>query len=137
MQVLNAADYGVPQARPRLFILGSLSGEPLPTLPDPTHYGDWERRIPPKDPANAAYRLLADIGADAPTREFLGVNTYDGVEWFNGEAFEHLTAMLLLSSVGQAQSKAAARRAAAAVELVADAGEASGYRVSGLLGSRS
>jgi len=44
-KVLNAADYGVPQARPRLFILGTTKDEPLPRLPDPTHGGQWERRI--------------------------------------------------------------------------------------------
>ncbi len=43
-QVLNAADYGVPQARPRLFIVGARKGEPLPELPTATHHGDWERR---------------------------------------------------------------------------------------------
>jgi len=43
-QVLNAADYGVPQARPRLFIVGARKGEPIPELPEPTHHGDWERR---------------------------------------------------------------------------------------------
>lgn len=43
-QVLNAADYGVPQARPRLFVIGARKGEPLPPFPDPTHHGDWERR---------------------------------------------------------------------------------------------
>ncbi|MEA2495997.1 MAG: (cytosine-5)-methyltransferase 1, partial [Thermoleophilaceae bacterium] len=43
-QVLNAADYGVPQLRPRLFIVGAARGEPLPELPEPTHGGRWERR---------------------------------------------------------------------------------------------
>jgi DNA (cytosine-5)-methyltransferase 1 len=43
-QVLNAADYGIPQARPRLFILGAAKGEQLPHLPEPTHHGAWERR---------------------------------------------------------------------------------------------
>jgi DNA (cytosine-5)-methyltransferase 1 len=43
-QVLNAADYGVPQARPRLFIVGCRKGEKLPELPPPTHHGEWERR---------------------------------------------------------------------------------------------
>ena len=42
--VLNAADYGVPQSRPRLFIVGVRGGEPAPDLPAPTHHGDWERR---------------------------------------------------------------------------------------------
>lgn len=43
-RVLHAADYGVPQARPRLFIVGARKGEAVPQLPEPTHYGDWERR---------------------------------------------------------------------------------------------
>jgi DNA (cytosine-5)-methyltransferase 1 len=42
--VLNAADYGIPQARPRLFIIGARRGERLPELPGPTHHGRWERR---------------------------------------------------------------------------------------------
>jgi DNA (cytosine-5)-methyltransferase 1 len=43
-QVLNAADYGVPQARPRLFIVGARKGEKVPELPAATHFGPWERR---------------------------------------------------------------------------------------------
>jgi DNA (cytosine-5)-methyltransferase 1 len=43
-RVLNAADYGVPQARPRLFVIGTRKGEKLPELPTPTHGGRWERR---------------------------------------------------------------------------------------------
>lgn len=45
MGVLNAADYGVPQARPRLFIIGVHKDEPCPRLPMPTHGGQWERRL--------------------------------------------------------------------------------------------
>jgi DNA (cytosine-5)-methyltransferase 1 len=44
-RVLNAADYGVPQARPRLFIVGAPKDEPCPHLPAPTHGGRWERRM--------------------------------------------------------------------------------------------
>lgn len=43
-QVLHAADFGVPQARPRLFIVGSRKHDVLPDLPEPTHHGSWERR---------------------------------------------------------------------------------------------
>ncbi len=43
-RVFNAADHGVPQARPRLFIVGTRAGEPLPELPSPTHAGPWEGR---------------------------------------------------------------------------------------------
>lgn len=43
-KVLNAADYGIPQARPRLFIVGAAKNEKLPELPLPSHHGAWERR---------------------------------------------------------------------------------------------
>ncbi|MDD7939332.1 DNA cytosine methyltransferase [Actinomycetospora lutea] len=42
--VLNAADYGVPQARPRLFVVGVPKGTDLPDPLRPTHGGVWERR---------------------------------------------------------------------------------------------
>jgi DNA (cytosine-5)-methyltransferase 1 len=44
MDVLHAANYGVPQARPRLFIVGAQKGKPTPKLPDASHGGSWERR---------------------------------------------------------------------------------------------
>lgn len=43
-KVLNAADHGVPQARPRLFVIGVPRGERLPEHPEATHGGNWERR---------------------------------------------------------------------------------------------
>lgn len=43
--VLNAADHGVAQLRPRLFVVGVPKGRPLPELPAPTHGGRWERRL--------------------------------------------------------------------------------------------
>ena len=36
-KVLNAADFGVPQSRPRLFVIGAQKGDPLPDHPDPSH----------------------------------------------------------------------------------------------------
>jgi DNA (cytosine-5)-methyltransferase 1 len=36
-QVLNAADYGVPQSRQRLFLIGARKGLKLPSYPAPTH----------------------------------------------------------------------------------------------------
>ena len=42
--VLNSADYGVPQLRPRLFVVGTPKGTSLPQFPEPTHGGRWERR---------------------------------------------------------------------------------------------
>lgn len=35
--VLDAASYGAPQYRKRLFVLGALRGMPLPRFPSPTH----------------------------------------------------------------------------------------------------
>jgi len=43
-RVLQAADFGVPQARPRLFVVGCRKSEKLPELPVPTHHGQWEQR---------------------------------------------------------------------------------------------
>lgn len=36
-RVLNAVDYGVPQDRQRLFLIGARKGFPLPEYPDPSH----------------------------------------------------------------------------------------------------
>lgn len=63
-RVLNAADYGVPQSRPRLFVVGAVKGEELPELPAPIHHGDWERRktlggpLPHVDSASALAGLI-------------------------------------------------------------------------------
>jgi DNA (cytosine-5)-methyltransferase 1 len=46
-EVLNAADYGVPQNRQRLFLIGSRDGKVL-RHPRPTHWGEHERRVRPR-----------------------------------------------------------------------------------------
>lgn len=43
--VLNAADYGVPQTRQRLVIIGSRDGRKI-QMPDPTHHSKGERGLP-------------------------------------------------------------------------------------------
>ena len=65
-KVLHAADYGVPQARPRLFIVGVPKDEPLPRLPDPTHGGQWERRLTgdPRRPHVTAGEALEGLVTD-------------------------------------------------------------------------
>jgi DNA (cytosine-5)-methyltransferase 1 len=42
-QTVLAADYGVPQRRQRLILVGSLEG--APAMPEPTHTGPHERRV--------------------------------------------------------------------------------------------
>lgn len=62
-KVLNAADFGVPQARPRLFVIGMRKGQALPELPEATHGGRWERRTTGLEgrPHVTAGEVLADL----------------------------------------------------------------------------
>lgn len=53
-RVLNACDYGVPQDRTRLFLLGARDGQPLPRYPDPTV------RARPKRPVGGPRQLSVD-----------------------------------------------------------------------------
>ena len=63
-RVVLAADYGVPQRRQRLFITGSLDGEPA--LPEPTHSGphetrrEWDESLLPHVTTGEAIGDLAD-----------------------------------------------------------------------------
>jgi DNA (cytosine-5)-methyltransferase 1 len=68
-KVLNAADFGVPQLRPRLFVVGVPRRSRLPELPEPTHGGRWERRTTgsaaqPHVTAGQALRDLVTIPED-------------------------------------------------------------------------
>lgn len=65
-KVLNAADYGVPQSRPRLFVIGVPGDEILPRHPEPTHGGQWERRASgnPRRPHVTAGDALAGLVTD-------------------------------------------------------------------------
>ena len=56
--MLNAADYGVPQNRQRLFLIGSHDGTQL-ELPKATHWGEHERRLPPENVAKLAPHVTA------------------------------------------------------------------------------
>lgn len=69
-KVLTAADYGVPQLRPRLFVVGVPKGARAPELPEPTHRGPWERRVTRSDgpPHVTAGEALADL-VTTPERE--------------------------------------------------------------------
>lgn len=68
-QVLNAADFGVPQARPRLCVVGCRKRDTLPDLPEPTHHGPWERRTTTGGPlphVTAGEALAGLIAAPEP-----------------------------------------------------------------------
>ncbi len=74
---LNAADYGVPQARPRLIIMGTRRKDRthVPQLPAPTHGGKWERRksgAEGGEPHITAGEALAGLVTDPEPEEFVG-----------------------------------------------------------------
>lgn len=70
-EVLNAADYGVPQSRPRLFVIGAPKGERVPDHPLPSHGGNWERRVSgdPQRPHVTAGEALANLVTDPEPEE--------------------------------------------------------------------
>lgn len=72
-KVLNAADFGVPQARPRLFVIGVPKGKTLPSHPAPTHGGSWERRASgdPSKPYVTAGEVLDGLISDKEKAEIL------------------------------------------------------------------
>jgi DNA (cytosine-5)-methyltransferase 1 len=65
-KVLNAADYGVPQSRPRLFTVSSPKGESVPDHPKPSYGGQRERRISgdPQRPHVTTGEALAGLVTD-------------------------------------------------------------------------
>lgn len=73
-KVLNAADYGVPQLRPRLFVIGAPKGKRQPKHPDPTHGGAWERRSTGnvEQPHVTSGEALAGLVTDPESSEKIG-----------------------------------------------------------------
>jgi DNA (cytosine-5)-methyltransferase 1 len=75
-RVLNAADYGVPQDRERLFLLGSRHGERVPEYPTKTHTRpELKKNGLPSTPT------CEDALSDLPDAEkFLGLRVVDEVK---------------------------------------------------------
>ncbi|WP_428983210.1 DNA cytosine methyltransferase [Phytohabitans maris] len=73
-KVLFAADYGVPQARPRLFVVGAPKSEPVPTHPEPTHGGKWESTLTGKldRPHVTAGEVLENLVTEPEPSEIVG-----------------------------------------------------------------
>jgi DNA (cytosine-5)-methyltransferase 1 len=72
-EILNTADYGVPQNRQRLFMVGCRDGQQL-ALPAPTHWGEHERRRPPEHvktllPHTTASEALAGLVTEPEPQE--------------------------------------------------------------------
>lgn len=75
-EVLNAADFGVPQNRQRLFIVGARDGTPL-AHPSATHWGEHERRKPPVNagallPHVTAGMALSGVASQPEPGELVG-----------------------------------------------------------------
>ncbi len=104
-----------------------------------THQRWWEEGEPNELPA---YRVVESLLKDGDVQQFLGVNRYQDVLWFNGEAFEELLGWLFLVAVVQAGADPQ-RPADRAAEEILDryrviqelrrAGQKAGHRVEDLL----
>jgi DNA (cytosine-5)-methyltransferase 1 len=75
-RILNAADYGVPQNRQRLFLIGASDGVQL-SHPLPTHWGEHERRVRTSAadgllPHRTARQAFDGLGASAEPEEMVG-----------------------------------------------------------------
>ncbi len=94
-KVLNAADYGVPQLRPRLFIVGAQNRQPVPDLPLASHHGQWERRstnggpLPHMTASEALRGLVTD---PEPSEVIRGKWAYLLPEIPPGDNYLHFTA---------------------------------------------
>lgn len=80
-KVLLAADYGVPQLRRRVFVVGRRDGAKF-EFPEPTHSG-WSERDRKIDPTKIPHLTAADAFADLP--DFIAVSDDHVVDGQYGE----------------------------------------------------
>lgn len=61
-KVLDAADYGTPQHRQRLILMGARKGEPLPSYPTPTtNAADAKRPVEGRESGPTAHDAIGDL----------------------------------------------------------------------------
>ncbi len=68
--VLNAADFGVPQDRQRLFLIGARKGLPLPQYPDPS-----------TSPRTSVWEAIGDLPEADSYDELIGTDSIEGIEF--------------------------------------------------------
>ncbi|WP_404439151.1 DNA cytosine methyltransferase [Stutzerimonas chloritidismutans] len=67
-QILNSADYGVPQARPRFIMIGSRSGKRIP-MPTPTHTNKIDAELDLFHEKRASHITVKDAFSSLPILE--------------------------------------------------------------------
>ncbi|HNS01564.1 MAG TPA: alpha-amylase family glycosyl hydrolase [Anaerolineae bacterium] len=100
----------------------------------------WFEFKTPQPAARLAFAVLSRLLRDSEVQQFIGVNRYQGVLWFNQEAYEQLCGWLALPAVVDSMVNLSDEQAAAQIEerlavvhkLLA-ASEESGYQVEKLL----
>ena len=98
-------------------------------FPVAVRVAEWFVTFDIREPSRGAAALIDDLTTSASIRSYLGVHRFDDADWFNREAFERLIGLLLVAALDRSPSKAAVKRAAAVLELLAEAGERSEYRL--------
>ncbi len=63
---------------------------------------DWAEKLPKVKPT---YHLLKNLFAQAEVQNFLGVNRYEGILWFNKENFDSLMRWLTMAALFEMPSK--------------------------------
>ncbi|SIO62118.1 DNA (cytosine-5)-methyltransferase 1 [Singulisphaera sp. GP187] len=74
IRVIDASDYGVPQQRRRVFIMGGLKGLPLPDYPDPRHGNSSVGKVP----KTTVWEAIGDLPHVERSEEPINTDTFHG-----------------------------------------------------------